>query len=240
MDQLTYNRHCEYNLVKSSREMSILYLDKWFQQEKVSLLSEVYLRSEHSEHFKRLLDQQRKKSTLYLYNLVPTSPFPVTLKPVANFSRRREGGRGLEEMELYKLRQCEAWRRRALLWSLPSFLLFLIFALWSLKSNQFSCFHFLATLQMCRTSRPQHGDLGRESRTTLEGGETGGIAGRGDWRCKGNMGIWGGGYRKTVTVREDRGGSGGCYRFCRFCCPQNPLLWHVKGMWRCKTTGINK
>lgn len=56
--------------------MPVLYLDKWFQQEKVSWLSVVYLRSEHSEHFKCLLDQQRKKTTLYLQSFVPTSPFP--------------------------------------------------------------------------------------------------------------------------------------------------------------------
>ena len=88
--------------------MSILYLDKWFQHEKVSLLSAIYLRSKHSEHFKRLLDQERKKPTLYLHSLVPTSPFPVTLKPVANFNQRRERDRGLEEMELHKLHQLEA------------------------------------------------------------------------------------------------------------------------------------
>lgn len=146
MHQLTYNHHCEYNLVKSSREMSILCLDKWFEQEKVSLLNAVYLRSEHWEHFKRLLDQERKKSTLYLHSLVPASPFPVTLKPVANFSQRRERGGGLGETELYKLRQNEDWWRRALLWSLPSFLLF--------GFSSLTNFHALTSWPFCRCAGP--------------------------------------------------------------------------------------
>lgn len=66
----------------------------------------------------------KEETTLCLHILLPTSPFPITLKPVAIFSQRREMDRGLEEMELYNLHQLKTWwKGRALPCSLPWFLL---------------------------------------------------------------------------------------------------------------------
>lgn len=152
--------------------MSIVCLHKWFQLEKLSLLSVVYIWSEHREHFKCLLDQQKKK---------PPCICTVLYQP-----------------------------------------------LWFLG-------HFAAVSDYLDPA----GRLWERVWATLGGGETGSIAGRGDWRGKGNPEDVERGYRETITVREGQE-SRGCYRFCWFFWLLNPLLWHVKGMWRCKTTGINK
>lgn len=47
----------------------------------------------------------------------------------------------------------------------------LIFAACSPSSNQFSCSHFLAILQLCRTTWPQQGGSGRESEPHWEEGK---------------------------------------------------------------------
>lgn len=44
----------------------------------------------------------------------------------------------------------------------------LSFAARSLISDQFSCSHFLAILQLCQTSWPQQGGFGRESEPCWE------------------------------------------------------------------------
>lgn len=125
----------------------------------------------------------KEETTLYLHSLVPTSPFPLTLKPVAIFHQRRERDTGLEEMELYNLHQLEIWwKGRALPRSLPSFLLPAL----STLTN----FPALTSWPFCscvRPAGPSREALGERLNHTGRKGNRKHCRKRG-WRCKATWG----------------------------------------------------